>query len=149
MTALADHDRYPPIGSHDHAEILAHELEDLLALISDEASYEASLARRYGQHAEAKALSDLASSAASAENKLLNSVIVPLRRGESDHVVKAHLQRLDSAFQLLEMDGKAVYRFNSRLARDVREALYLKSDLQRALSADGRGRPGRPVRPIR
>jgi hypothetical protein len=148
LTALADYNR-PSLGGNDQAEYLAYELKDLLSLMASDASYQASHARRYGQHAEAKALSDLASSAATLENKLLNSVIVPLRRGEADHVVKAYLQRLDSDFQLLQMDGHAAARYDSQLARDVREALYLKSDLQRALSANDRGRPERPVRPIR
>lgn len=145
FNAMADHG-----SSSDYlAKSLANELAYSLDQISQDAGYEADLAKRYGQYAEAKALSDLASTAASLENKVFRSVIVPLNQGVATNIVKAQLQRLESSFSFLERDAHAVSRYSYYLARDAHEALYLKSDLLQILSADDRGRPGRPVRPVR
>lgn len=145
VNAMADHSTSPDYL----AERLADELADSLQQIAHQASHESDAAKRYGQYAEAKALSDLADTAASLEDKVYRSVIAPLNQGTPDNVVKAQLQRLQSSFSFLERDGREVSRYSYQLARDVREVLALKSDLLRVLSADDRGRPGRPVRPVR
>lgn len=145
FTAMADHD-------HDNdyqAKSLASELAYTLELIASDAGYQAEQAKRYGHYAEAKALGDLASTAANLENKVFRSVIVPLNQGTANNVVKAQLQRLASSFSFLERNGYEAGRYSYQLARDAREALYLKSELLEVLSASDRGRPGRPGRPVR
>jgi hypothetical protein len=129
--------------TQNQAIYTAQYLESTLVDLADAAEHASYDAARYGDRYEASVYADIADSADTLAEKVMRSVLIPLQQGQSSYVVKAQLQRIESAFQILKHDADALRYLDYDVEDLVLQVDYLKHDLLDVLSTGDRGRPGR------
>ena len=131
--------------ARDVAARTANELVVTLDNIAEEATELSEAAARRGHNYDAKTLADLADSSAGLAARIDQRLLLPLEHDATLAFARAQLARLAMDFDLFEDDVAAVDHVNRYLAVEIEDARELKYDLEVALNASDRGRPGRDV----